>query len=171
MQYTVAMTCNVRIMGDYDECLLEALIQVEKQVENSRFAAPIQVACRVIGKKYVGIVCQSASNSHALLLASGQFGRQVLKAMRETHQFQELACPVTRILVKAGPKHNREFHIFLRRQRTDQIEMLKHKSDGSVSHYCQRLLSHAGDVLFVDQDLAAGDIFQSAQARKKGALS
>ena len=88
----------------------------------------IQIAGRLIGQQQLRIVGQRPRDRHALSLAHRKLGRQMSGAMRHPNQVQQLGRLFRALLRAERCLEHRDLNILERRQRRQQIERLKDKS-------------------------------------------
>ena len=131
-------------------------VQIANQRENLLAGVRVEIAGRLVGEQDRRIDRQRARDRDALALAAGQLLRQVLQAVAELHQSQQLARALVDLLARPAAQVQRQADVLEARQRRQQVEELKDEADLVAPDARQLVVGQAGERLAVDADLAGG---------------
>ena len=68
---------------------------------------------------------EGAGNSHALLLAAGEFGWAVRGPVAKVNEVQAPECTRSSLIGRHAGQKQGQFHVLQRRHRWDQVELLE----------------------------------------------
>ena len=71
------------VMRHQDKRCLSPPLQVEQQVDDMTAGLAVEIACRLVGEENLRVGTQGASQRHALLLPSGELGREMIYPVRQ----------------------------------------------------------------------------------------
>ena len=113
----------------------------------------VEITRWLVGEHDGRIVRERAGQRDALLFAARELRRIVVRAAGQAHLVEQRPRPPSRI------GRARNFHryrdVFVRGQRRNQVEELKHESDFLSPQLRQRVFAQARDVDAVDQHVPA----------------
>ena len=105
-------------------------VEVDEDLHDNVCAACIQITCWLIEEQNLGLVRDGASNSHSLLLTTGQLVREVIHSLFEADVLQELAGSVADLLSgKFSLELHRKLNVFERGERTNQVKGLENEAE------------------------------------------
>ena len=105
-------------------------VEVDEDLHDNVCAACIQITCRLVEEQNLGLVRDGASNSHSLLLTTGQLVREMIHSLFEADILQELAGSVPDFLSgKFALELHWKFNVFERGERTNQVEGLENEAE------------------------------------------
>ena len=85
-------------------------VQGDQEVEHARAIRRIQVPGRFVGEEVLRSIRERAGDRHALLLASGELRRVVVRPVAETDLVDQRLRPLARVLGRGGElKQRRTF--------------------------------------------------------------
>ena len=118
------------IVRHHDHGNLLPHVEVDEDLHDNVCAACIQITCWLIEEQNLGLVRDGASNSHSLLLTTGQLVREVIHSLFEADVLQELAGSVADLLSgKFSLELHRKFNVFESSKRTNQVEGLENEAE------------------------------------------
>ena len=120
-------------------------IQAEDQLDHGRGGVVVEVARRLVAEQDLRPVHEGPRQGHALLLATGELHRVVVAALAQSHA-REQGAGLGLAGGIAGQFHRHQ-HILERRERGDELEILKDEADMRVAHQGAGILVHAADGL------------------------
>jgi len=88
LQYPVASSSEVQIMGDEDRRQVAAAAQIGEEVENQLAGTLVQIAGWFVGEEQRGAGGEGARDGYALLLSSGKFSGAMVGAVRQADCFE-----------------------------------------------------------------------------------
>jgi hypothetical protein len=94
----------------------------------------VQVPGRLVGQQDLGLLDQGAGDGHPLLLAAGQFARQVLRPVAEPDAVQGGSDPFVPLRVVHGERDQRGLDVLVRAERGDQVEGLEDEAERVRPH-------------------------------------
>ena len=117
------------LMGDQDDGQVQLAVQVLQQLQDGLGGVRVQRGGGFIGKQDLGLVCQGAGDSHALLLAAGQLAGIGVHLVSQVYQIQKLQHPVLDLLLFHTRMSQRISHIFKNRVSVQQVKVLEDHAD------------------------------------------
>ena len=86
------------IVRHHDHGDLLSHVEVDEDLHDNVCAASIQITCWLIKEQNLGLVRDGASNSHSLLLTTGQLVREMIHSLFEADILKELASSIADFL-------------------------------------------------------------------------
>ena len=118
-----------------------------------------------------GSLDQRAGERHPLLLASGQFRRQVPGLVAQPDVGQCLHGAVFALCGIDAERDERSLDIFLGGQGGDEVKGLEDEADRGRAYPGELAFPQAGEILAVQFDGAGGRAVQGAEDLQQGALA
>ena len=141
-----------RVMG-YEENRLPIGMKLLKDVEDHRFVLGVQVAGWLIGQDQFRLIDQGSGDGDPLLLAAGELGRPMVKAITQAHADQRLGrFRFVSHAVEVLGQH----HVFQSRKIEDQVKLLEDDADDVPPESRPVLLTERVDRDPVNNDGPAG---------------
>jgi hypothetical protein len=131
----------------------------------------IQRRERFVQEPDVGLHRQRARDADPLLLAAGEFPREIILAPAETDELGHLHRALDAVLRAHAFHLQREGDVFQHGFVRQQTETLEHHAHLAAPQLDQRLAVHRQQVLAVDVDLAGGGLGQARDAAQQGRLA
>jgi hypothetical protein len=153
---------NIGFMG-YQDDGQALIVEFLKNPHDLNRGATVEIPRGFVGEKDRGPVHQRARNRHALLLAAGKLGREVLDAVSEADQVQGFPRPLFSFLFADLGIERGEFDILQRRRACQQVETLKYKADFLVADCSQLLLTQARNLDAAEQVTPCAGLVETAQ--------
>ncbi len=161
---------DVELMGDEHDGDA-ALVQLLEQRDDLIGGAAVERAGRLVGKENVRIVGERAGDRHALLLAAGELGRLMPRALAEPDLDQARMRLVARVALVPMRVEQGEGDIVERAGARQQIEILEHEADGLVAILRERIGAHAAELVALDPERAGGRGVERADQVHEGRLA
>src|SRR5580765_3404785 len=148
------MVGRAPVVRHHDDRLAELVVELleERQHFGSRLA--VEVAGRLVGDDPLRIGDERARDRHALLLATGELGGEVLRAVGETDQAQRSGHVLASLAAGERSQGERELHVLERGQHRHQVVELEYEADRGGAPVGEVGLRQPGDVDAVDEDRA-----------------
>ena len=137
-------------------------MQVADQREDLVAGARVEVAGRLVGEQDRRIDRQRARDRDALALAARQLVGQVLQAVAELDERQQLARALVDLSARPAAQVQRQADVLEARQRRQQVEELEDEADLVAPHARQLVVGQAGERFAVDADLAGRRAIEAA---------
>ena len=118
-----------------------------------------------------GWITKAPCHRHALLLAAGQLTGQVRLTMLHVHQRQRGRPALAGFAWRDAIQQQRQRHVLGRRERGEQVEVLKHKAHAAAADQCPLVVVQLRQVPAFQQDLPAGGLFHARQQVQQRALA
>src|SRR6185436_3354808 len=150
------------VVRDDDDRRAEAGVQVADQRKNLLAGARVEVAGRFVGEQDRRIDRQRARDRDALPLAAGELVGQMMQAVFELDQREQLARAFVDLLPRPAAQVQRQPHVLQRAQRRQQVEELEDEADLVAADAGQLVVAEAGERLAVDAHLAGGRAIEPA---------
>jgi hypothetical protein len=133
MEATVGIRRYIRIMCHQNNSDAAFPVQVLKNGHDLHSGSRIQCSSGFVCEENARIVNQRARDRDALLLSTGELARLMLSAFAESNGGKSPSRSLVALLCRNVGVHQRQFDVFCSARSREQIELLKHKSDFSVS--------------------------------------
>ena len=154
---------DLRVVRDDDRGRPELGLQLREEGHHPVSRLVIEVAGRLVRKDQPRPQGESATDRHALALASGELTRKVVAAMLEPHTLDELACTsVAGPAVHAGDTA-RHGDVLESREVRQQMVKLEDETDGFVAEPRSPFVVEVLDRDSVDLDPAGVRLVQCPQ--------
>src|SRR5262245_22519259 len=127
-------------------------------------------AGRLVADNQLRVMHQCTSNSHTLLLAAGQLGRQRLRTLAEADAVEGFLRPGKCLVTPNAVNEQGDGDIFRRRQCWQEVKGLKHKTDVLTAIPGPVSLAQMIDILTKDQTLAVVLIEDAGDDRNQRSL-
>src|SRR5204863_6005998 len=108
-------------------------VEIPQKLHDGFTVGAVQVAGRLIRKKYGWIACHGARYGDALLLYTRELRRIVFYAMTHADAFQRFVDALLALGTRHAAIGERQLHVFVDRQIADEIERLEDESDLAVA--------------------------------------
>jgi hypothetical protein len=109
-------------------------VELIEQRDNLCACGAVEIARGFIGKENARLIGEGARNGYTLLLAAGQFGREMVEAIAESDACQEVAR--TRCGIPAALKFQWNLDILLRRKCRNQLKRLENEPNFLTTKLC-----------------------------------
>src|SRR5579864_192243 len=129
------------------------LMELTQQAENDFFVLRVEIAGGLVGQNNSGVVDQRSRDADALLLATGELGRQMMRPVAKSDSRQSFEGF---LLVGHAVEILRQHYVFDGGEEGDQVKLLEDESDLFAAHTIQFGCGNSGYVLAVEPDLARG---------------
>jgi hypothetical protein len=130
----------------------------------------VEGAGRLVADNQLRVMHQRTSNSHTLLLAAGQLGRQRLRTLAEADAAEGFLRPGKCLVTPNAINEQGDGDIFRRRQCWQEVKGLKHKTDVLTAIPGPVALAQMIDILTKDQTLAVVLIEDAGDDRNQRGL-
>ncbi|MCY1444898.1 hypothetical protein D9M71_613880 [compost metagenome] len=158
-------------MGDQDDGQLQLTVDLGQQLQDRRSGLRVEGAGGFVAQQDLRVGGQCAGDADALLLAAGKLCRVLPGVVLQTDAGQQLGDALVdfaaRQLAGQGQRQRDVVGDSLGRQ---QIEVLEDHPD-LLAEAAQLVGIERGDVLAIDDDLAARRLFEAVDQAQHGALA
>src|SRR5262249_29730181 len=148
----VGLIGQVVVVRDQQQRRAVDAVEREQEIENTLAVLLIEIACRLVGQQYLGLVRERARDGHALLFTARKLRRVMMRPVTQA-DFVEQRPRAAAGLGDAHDLHRRE-DVFVGRERGDQVERLKDEADQPAAQLGQFVLGHSGDLAPAQTDAA-----------------
>ena len=160
---------EVFVVGDDDERLSELVAQVEEELVKLGLVLGVERAGRLVGEHHRRTVHQGARHGHTLLLAAGEFGRLVRRAVGEAHKLKQFHGAAARLLRRLAADVGRNHDVLKSRELREELVKLKHEADVAVAEVAELLRVQTAHVNAVDDNGAAvGPVERAHDLKQRG---
>ena len=156
-------------MGYQHERGLPAALQVEQQVDHVLPGLAVKVAGGLVGQQDLRAGAQRPRHGHALLLAAGELGREVVGAVREAHLIEQGAGGLEGI--QPAGELERKGDVLQGRHGGHQVERLEDDADVGAADQRQRVLAESGQLVTRHPHGATGGSLQSGHHHQQRGLA
>ncbi len=112
-----------------DDRLPELLVEATEQVEDLLSSLRVELPGWLVRQEERRVIREGHSDGDPLLLAAAQLVGAVARTLRHAHELEQL-LPAFRTDRGALPREpQRQFHVFFRGERGDEVEELKDEAD------------------------------------------
>ena len=142
-------------------------VEAEDQIHHRVRRVAVEVARRFVAEQDLRAVDEGPRERHALLLAAGKLDRIVIESLPQPHP-REQGAGVVRMARRASELERHE-HVLQRCERRDELEILKHESDGLVAHACAAILIQPAELAAGELHAAGRGLVEAgAEAEQRG---
>jgi hypothetical protein len=165
-----ALGTDVGVVGDDDDGGVFSVEFVE-HFEDGFAGFGVEVAGGFVGKEEDGVVHEGAGDGDALLLAAGEFDGAVVAAVVEADHVAEFAGALAAdggfdALVEEG-----DFEVFEDGELGDEVKVLEDETEAFAAEFGELVVGELGDVLVVEEVVAAGGAVEAAEDVHEGGLA
>ena len=118
-------------MGDDHQGLAPLAHEAEEELDDALARFRVEISRRFVGEDDARVIDQRPGDGHALLLAAGELGGEMLHAIREPDIAQG---PLRRFALQLPPDHRGQHGVLQRRQFRQQEVALKNEADALVAN-------------------------------------
>ena len=158
-------------MGDEDDGALLAGLQLEQLILHFGADQGIQRGESFVHQQDVGVIGKGPGQPDPLLHAAGEGIRISLYPLSEPHLMERLTGALLALRQRYTGQLQPEGGIFQHTQVRHQGEGLEYHADLLAAHPAQFALRDGGDVLAIDQHLAAGRLDQPVEETHQSGLA
>src|SRR5919197_1327489 len=152
---------RVRVVGDHDRGLAEAVDEVAHEREDLGAGGRVEVAGRLVGEHDRRPRGEGAGDGHALLLPAGHLARTVLAALGQPDLGDQLVVPAW--LGLAAGDLERQEDVLLRREHRQQVEELEDEADVIAPQRGQPGVVEAGHLGIADPHLPTVGLVEAGE--------
>src|SRR5699024_2334294 len=109
---TLAPLSQRQVMGYQYQGGAVYAIEIKQKLLNGLSRLGVEIAGRLIGKKYFWFIDESAGNRYALLLSTGKLGRVVVQPVLQSHFGEKLFCVLPYRFCFYPAQFQRYHHVF-----------------------------------------------------------
>ena len=125
---------------------------------------------RLVEQHHIRIHCQRTRDGDTLLLTAGKLRRIAVRLVRQTDTRKQLERTLVRLFIGHDLELDRcQLDILAHGQVREQVELLEHHAHTAAHQIDVRVLG--GNVLSLEDNLAAGRLLEQVQAAQKGRLA
>jgi hypothetical protein len=157
-------------VGDDNDCSIIP-VQIVKQREDAIGRFAVDGACRLIGEDQSGFICDCPGNRDALLLATGQLMRPMVKSMRKTDPIQGILRFAPPFAASHASIGQRQLDILERAGSRQQRSHLEHEADFAAAQGSPSIAVQIGHFKSLEYVLPAIGCFQKSKQTHQGRLS
>ena len=143
-----------RVVGDHHQRAPASIDGLAQQREHLAAGAQVERAGRLVGEHELGLADQRPRDRHALLLAAGELGRAMARAVGEPDGRERLAHRAARQPPAGEPRRQRD--VLRRGQRRQQVEGLEDEPDALAPQAGQRPLASRAELEVTEDDSSRG---------------
>ena len=167
MNDAVRIFRGLRVVGDHQDGLAEAAIQIAQKCQDRKRVRRIEVARGFIGEEDSRPCGERSGDGYPLLLAARHFAGFVVQAAGDAKQFEDVFQFRREGLNRQAGDVKRGSDVVPRAEVRKQIEFLEDEADVFPAQFGSAGIAHLGDIAASDDDLAVGRGRQSAHDVKQ----
>ena len=162
---------DIAAVGDHDDRRAVTLADIAEKFDDERAGFGIEVAGRLIGQQNPRLHEQRPRERRPLHFAAGKLVQPVPRAMLHADGGEQFRAPALDFLRRLILQQAGQAHVFLHRQRRQQVEELEDETDFRPAQPGQARLVEPVDRFAVEVNFAAGQDVESAQHMQQRALA
>ncbi|KAG0924606.1 hypothetical protein G6F32_013848 [Rhizopus arrhizus] len=163
-------TDHVHLVGDQLDGQAQLAVDLRQQRQHRGGGLRIERTGGFVAQQDLRARGQRAGNADALLLATGQLRRVLLRMCLQAHGLQQLGHARVDLRLRRAGQFQREGDVAGHRARRQQVEVLEDHADAPAQR-AQAVRVQCGDVLATDQQAAAAGFFQAVDHADQGRLA
>jgi hypothetical protein len=133
---------------------VHTLVKAADEAQDFGAGVSIEVVGGLIGEEHRGIESQRASDGHALPLAVGEFLGEMVEAMAQFDQCQQVVRAPFDFVPRQTLQMQRQSYVLHAGQAGQEVEELKDETDFVAAQAGQIVIGEGGQGLALDADLA-----------------
>ena len=153
-------------MRDHED-RLPAAVHLAEETEQLVRGFAVERAGRLVGEQDARLCDERAGNGGALLLAAGDLVGVLFQKLADAERFRNIDEAGAHLIVALAREDEREIDVILKRERVEQVELLKHEPEMVAAERGGLAFADLGKVPPVEQHRAGGGLVKRGENVQK----